>query len=86
MGREGRGGGSIDSQLREDLERLKFVGGEGGGWEGQSTVNLGSDFATLQGLPLGVLILGGVNRQSTQRGSAERLKFVGGEGVDQQST
>ena len=27
MGREG----SIDSQLREDLERLKFVGGEGGG-------------------------------------------------------
>ena len=23
---------------------------------------------------------GGVNQQSTQRGSAERLKFVGGEG------
>ena len=52
-GEEGEGRG-VDRQSthRGSAERLKFVGGEGG-W---STVNLGSHFATLQSLPLGVLI------------------------------
>ena len=49
----GRERGSIDSQLREDLQRLKFVGGEVGEGD-QLTINLGRICRLLQTLELTV--------------------------------
>ena len=72
MGREGRGGGSINTQL----ESCHFLGGEGGeGRGGQSTLNLEricEDFGriTSDNADLG----GGVNRHSTWKGSAKTLE------------
>ena len=54
------GGGSIDTQLGKSLRNFAGITSDNvdpGG--GRSTLNLGSHFTTLLGLPLTMLILGG---------------------------
>ena len=62
--------GSIDTQLGKSLCNFAAITSDNfdpGGLGGQSILNLGSHFATLLGLPLTMLMLGG---QSTQLGKS----------------